>query len=299
MVCLILRSVQELQDLDKELNLFDEEEWSFIPPDDSYVNFEYFNDVQDIHFSKHPVLKPLSYTLCFVVLLVCCSCISLFFLNYNTDLVNNNVVDTVPVNDSANITYISGNKVSNSDLAQISMELTGYFTSLQTGSAFDNLNSYCKDGSVFCNTYNVFTNKMKSSYDANDCYARIMCNLGMKCSIIEINKVVEKNGVYYCYVDLKLPDSYLTYSYILENKYSLTKYFTNKDLSNANIVRAFLTLNEEKSIPYSVNEYCIEFERVDDNFMIRDDSIISSSCVQAYTNAVTYMEQFLGNGSSY
>lgn len=294
-----VRPISEVRSLDDELNLFDESSWDFMGVDSSSENFEYFNDIRDTDFDKEKlsVLKEWALPIISVLLVFCSSVLIMLnvtgvldFDEYNKVASINNVGDRVESQ-----TYTTGAEGTSSDIVACSGVLDSYFRCLKEKNGYDTLDELCKLGSVFAKKYYSSTDKIKVLYDTSDCYARALREFGSLCEVDKINKIVYKDDVYYVYIDLKYPSSDDIYEYIHQYAYNLTKYFTRNKVTKANMIRFLLETTEAYPISCSTTECCLKMERVNNSYVLKDDTYIARVCEQAYKDAITQMSNTLGN----
>lgn len=292
-----VRSKTEIANLDEELNLFDEDEWDFfqtLQPQDK--NYEYFNDIMDKEFKKSIIPDYIKSAL--IVSFISISClvvVIIFFVQYGLVLdTDYEATKGISSTGKSTINYVDGKECSSEDLVEASKTLAGYFGVLRNKSGYNTLDMYCKDSSVFKSMYNMYLNQMKTSYDTNDCYARLLSAFGSYCTVNNIDKLIEKDGKYYCYVVLNMPSQDDIYEYVYLYQYNFTKHFMSTDATEGNIIRYLFDLTEISAIPCTPQEICLELEK-DGNgeFKIISDSIIVDNCVISYTNAINRIVSIL------
>lgn len=288
-----IRSSSEVASLDDSIDIFQESDWKFLSVvNTDNVNSQYFNDMRDTDFDKSKLsinFTVIYFTVCISIVLITCITI----LIRSSGVFNNKDYDSVRSigsDSSGNKVYETGNDVSSDELIECSKVLTSYVDCLRDGKDYNVLNSYCASGSNFFKVYNEFKNGIKNSYDENDCYSRALKLFGSYCNISRVNKVVEKDGVYYCYVDLILPSSEDMSEFIYMFSYDMTKFFNCNPVTQSNIIKFLLDSAETTSVPCNSREYCITLTKNDNNkLVIIDDSQFTVSCTNAYTGAISQM----------
>jgi len=289
----------EVPDLDEKINIFDEDEWSFIPeiitPLDG-ENFVYLFD-NDEEFRVITVKqKVMGYVPVALLVFICCSVV--FITSNKLRLFDkeeyNALAGILNESDNVKLEYIDGTESSTEVMIIASQLLSTYTGILKAGYGYNNLTGMCSRSSKFADTYSNYTGNIEYSYDTYDCYARMFREFGMLCSINKINKVVEKDGVIYCYVSLNLPSKTDIQEYINLYKYNFTKHFTSNDISEEEVVKYLLELTRTSTIPCTSKEYCVEMEYRDNILRIRDDSLFADSCTDAYQMAISHILSLLG-----
>lgn len=291
--------MQEVQSLDDDLNLFGEDDWDFIGQvvDSQAENYEYFCDM-DVEFRKTSVgekLKPLFGVACilFVMVLGVTVLIKVSGAFDNRDY--ENVLNMQSTMDgSPQIVYAKGDEGSSEDIIGVSQVLQGYFNILKAEDSYTGLYDYCYSTSTFADSYKSFTGRIEWAYDTSDCYARALREFGGFCSVGRITRLVVQEDIYYCYVMLGMPSTVGVQEYVYLYSYNLTKFFGSHDLNEANMIRALLEITEANPIPADVNEQCIRLKKDSSgNFRVVDDSLITSTCIEAYTHAVSQITKIL------
>lgn len=294
-----VKTQKEIKSLDDDLKLFDDDTWDFFGGviDTKEENYEYFNDIRDTSFDKKSGSKLKTF--------VCCSLIAFSFialslaaLHYSGVLNRkdyNAVSDMKSSNEGVMTNYISGDIASNDDLIEISDVLSSYFRVLKAENSYDDLYDYCNLTSTFADTYSSFTSKIKTSYDLNDCYARSLREFGGMCSLVDITKVIVKDDIYYCYAEVSIPSSSEIYEYVYQNQYNMIKHFKSTQLSEENMIKYLLSATNVARIPTSNQEILIKMKCSSNGFKIVDDSCITSSCIDAYTETINQMTRVLNN----
>lgn len=295
-----IRSPQEIQSLDDDLKLFEEDSWDFLSVvDNREENYEYFNDIRDTDFdkkSKASSLKSFMPVATMITVMVACVLITIKVTGVFDYSDYDKVASIQSVNEQANtMTYVTGTEATSDELISVSKVLSLYFTTLRNETAYENLYSCCASTSVFADTYYSATNKVQTLFDTNDCYARALREFAGFFNLNQINKVIVKDGIYYCYVDLSIPSATNIQEYVHLYSYNMTKNFSVEAVNEANIVKYLLETTAENPVGVTTSEYCIKLQKqADGSFKILDDSMLLNKCIEAYTTAVSYITSILG-----
>ena len=291
-----IKTKEELSALDEELNLFDESDWSFLNVSDG-CNLEYFNDIKDDDFRKRTKKDYIRYV--FVALTVC-----LVYLvggvwlydavigRYILPDDNMSIVQDVEAKKSR---VQDASAVNSDEFIELTRVLSSYFNVLKHKSSYNILDEFCLTSSTFCETEKLYRDKMEYSYDVNDCYSRALRCFGSYFTVSHVNEVLYKEGTYYVYANLNYPDNdaLTEYFYIYGN--DMTKFFTSNEITEQNVVRYILQLSDTYGLPSSEREVCIEMcKDTDGNYVILDDSIVTSQCTTAYNYAISQVVKILG-----
>lgn len=290
----------EIRSLDDELNLFDESEWEFMDVfDTSQQNCEYFNDIRDSDFVK----KKFSFgadAIAIIALVLTVIIGITLVLNISGVLDNTDykrILEMQSVVQDTQMTYVSGVEVSSEELVAISSSLNSYFSCIRSESDYAVLYDYCATTSSFADTYYATTNKVVELYDTNDCYARSLRKFASFCTPGKISKVVQKDGIYYCYLNFSYPSTTDVQEYINLYSYNMSKYFKGHEINDANIIRFLMDNLEVNPMGCHSEEYCIRLSKVDGKFVLSNDSFLTSICTDAYTDAVVQVTNTLGGSS--
>lgn len=293
-----MMTVSSYVNLDEELNLFEEDLWDFFNPQETNRdNFEFFEPTYVETFTDPKSYVNPIYVGTFILLLIVT--VAYFGVSLRS-LFDEDYVATKSVasyNYKEDIIYVEGTDCSNEDVIEISQLLTAYTRVLDTGKGYNRLNDYCADkDSNFLRTYNSYCDNIKYSFDTDDCYARLMQAFGKTIDIIRIDRVIEKEGVYYCYVNMSIPTSTDIHDYIYLYSYNMTKYFTSNDVTQANVVNYLLDMLEYAKISCTNDIYCFRVIRQSNGILVlEDDTVITNLVKGTYTEAVSQMSEVLGN----
>lgn len=296
-----IRTDAEIRNIDSNLNLFEDTNWDFFGVlETKEPNYEYFDDVRDSSFDRNiqslgKGIKTFVIGVISVGVLICMVLVGIKV----TDILDKDDYKALQnisgVQNDVNTVYVDGEVASNNDIRAISEVMDSYCRVLSSESSYDSLYDYCKMTSSFADTYSSFTSKIEQGYDINDCYARSLRKFGGLCNLSEVTKVVLKDDVYYCYVKLTIPTKSVMFEYVYENKYNFTKHFTSNNASEEEIVRYMIEVLDTNSLPMTSQEVLIKFVKTSDGeFKILDDGVITSSCIDAYTECVTQITKIVG-----
>lgn len=289
-----VKSKKEFQDLDEELNLFEESEWDFLHVEDHEENFEFFEDVPDIDFNdKANKIKQLI-PFIGIIAVILFQGIWLGSLIIKRDAEEYLDFKT-SLNTQSKVQYVDGSEVSGDVFIDINKMLANYFRVLQSKTGYDSLDNYCLTESTFKSEYNNSLSKMSSSYDKYDCNARSISEFGGYLQLNKISKAIEKDGTYYIYCDITVPAKEDIYEYIHLFSYNLTKYFTGNEVNEQNVVRFLLETMAYNPIPTTTTTFCFEVVNSDKGYVIVDDSDVLNTCKTAYNYSVSQMTKILGN----
>ena len=296
----IKSNVTNIQSLDDDLDLFNENDWNFLDVSDNFSNVEYFNDIRDTQFDKGAGKEDLKHFMMistYIAVLVICIMILVDRTGVldKTDYDKVSQIQSVTDKSNTSLQRVEGNPISDEDLIEISNTINNYFTVLNTAKSYDELYNYCAMTSVFADTYKSRVSSIQTTYDVNDCYARMLRNFGSYCKSGRINEVVEKDGVYYVYINLSLPTDSDTSDFVYAYAYNFTKHFNSTNATEENILQYLLEIMKENKYNCSTYEYCLKMKKNDyGNIVLVDDSMISSACIEAYSDIIRQTQQTVG-----
>ena len=294
-----MRTRQEIKNIDNDLDLFDLDDWCF----ENHYNEN--KDYYDVNFGGS-IFKPslqslfmdiplVLYTVLFIGLFGVIIGIAMLKMKPDIDYQSVLALDTV-MQQKREITYVDGVECDNEVIIEASKIFTDYFTILNNETGYDYLDSLCINESHLNKVYKNYVKNMSFSYDMNDCYARLIRYFGSYCVLNKIQKVVYKDGVYYCYMNMTIPSEQDIQVYIRLYSYNFTKHFTVTDVNEANIVRYLYSMEGVSKIPCSEQVVCITMKKnTDGKLYIYDDSEITSICTRAYTKALNEVAALLGS----
>ena len=288
----------DVDDLDAELHIFDEANWDFFDVSQDDRNYEYFNDIRDTDFDRRGILDVVRQALPAVMVsffMLICFVVYVSVSGVFDKREYNEVLGLKSQNDALMLTYVDGEAGTSEDIIVLSELLKLYFDTIRAENCYDALYEYCYSTSTFADSYKSFTEKIVSSYDTNDCYARALREFGGFCTVNKIDRVIIRDdGTYYCYVYLNMPSPADMYEYVYLYSYNMTKYFGSNELSEANMLRFLIETTQQNPVPCISREYCLKFKRdMSGDLKLIDDSQVTSTCIESYTNAVSQMTKIL------
>lgn len=295
-----VRTKIDIQQFDDEIDLFNEEDWCFLDIPETYENVEYFNDIRDDDFDRSSKLEDTKRWVLVGTYIALLVALIMFFIqrlellkqtNYN-DLSN---IQSVAENTNVKLDRVDGVQAEDMELVAISGVIDNYIFTLQAEQDYKPLYDYCAVTSTYADTYYSLTSNIVTSYDANDCYARILREFGGFCKTGKVNEVIVKDGVYYAYVELSLPTEADTSEFVYANSYNMTKHFNSIKPTEINIVKYILDLTELNAYTCTKKEYCIKFRKDEsENFVMVDDTVISSTCINGYSDLIEQIRYTVG-----
>ena len=232
-----------------------------------------------------------------VLILICCFFILVYFakIGYNayTDL-DTGYADSELIGDGK-IAYIDGEEQPVSVSEDAGEVIDTYFKVIRSGKNYGYLNEFCTDkNSTYYNAYRNYLSEVKSNYDINDCYARALKIMGKSFYIKSMNKVIEKDGIYYCYCNLYVPTNDNVRDYVYLYKYNIIKYFKVHKISEENILIFITKSMKNDNIGTSDVNYCIKMKRNKyGDLRICDDSGITTNCLKQFTNLLYSINNIL------
>lgn len=284
-----------------ELNLFDESDWDFLSVEEGSRNFQFFEDIPDLDFTlqKDSKSKIVLFTILSSILGVLVSfCFILGYqifieplLDLSTEEEYRQAIEEI---DNSRLKHIVGKSVDSSELIEVSEVFNNYFSVLENQTGYADLHNICLSGSNFAETEERHRTKAKESYDTADCYSRALRGFSSYISLDYVDEVVYKDGVYYCYVVLNIPDSECLFDYFMGYKYEMTKFFQTHDLDQVNITRCLLSLIENNNVPLKSQEYLFKVSKTNSGFIVNDDAQVTNICTDAYNSAISNITQILG-----
>lgn len=294
-----VRSTNELQSLDDELNLFEDTDWNFMSVANTQAsNYEYFNDIRDSDFDKRNLRNFKEQVLPFLMLfavIVTCIVITIRVTGALDRAEYEQVLGMQSINHTGVVDRVSGSSVDSIAYLKILNNLEGYFGTLKNKDSYSNLDIYVSGSSDFRKTYESATSRVNVLFNKDDCYARAIREFGGMCDLVKINDIIYNNGTYYCYAFIKYPTTLDVKEYAHTYSYSFTKEFTSYLPTEASVVKYLLTLLEDNALNCSSYEICIEFVEDNDNLVIKDDSFVTGICEDAYVSAVDSITGILGS----
>ena len=289
-----------IANLNEDLDLFDESNWDFFDVATGDLNYEFYQDTFDLEFQKTQIgdyLKILYAFLGVVIFGVVFILGTMFINDYDTSDNYNDTLKLASVEEKeVKLKRVEGEYLDAKVIIPVSKIFSNYFGVLRQKEDFSYLDNYCLNSSAFGDLYESYTSKVEYSYDTNDCYARIFKEVASSCGIEQINDIVLKDGIYYCYMDLNVPSSDDIHEYIYNYSYNFTKYFQTAEVNEANIVKYLLQLTEISKLPTTSKEFCIQVVNDNGVWKIKDDSFLSTQCRTVYSAAIDNIANILGVG---
>ena len=286
------KTKEDLSSLDEELFLFDDIDWSFTLDDSE--EHEYYQGINS-DFQSRSLVETIKY--CIITLVLCTSVgiggVFVYETYFKTSIDTGSHLNLLS-DDELIIKRIDGGiEVSSDEFIGISKVISGYFGVLKTD-VYSNLNKYCLKSSTFYETESMYREKMEYSFDKNDCYSRALRCFSEYFSVKRVKEILYKDDVYYAYVEINFPDNNSLLEYFYTYSVDMTKYFNSNDITDSNIVRYILQLSDTFGLPTSSTEVCIELSKVDNNYLLVDDSFLTSNCTSGYNYAVSQVVRLLG-----
>ena len=290
-----VRTQTEIAKLDEELNLFDEVDWNFYEVLDTHeTNFEYFDDSVDLDFTiGKRISKEVGMILGSVALLVVLivgGFSTIIWRDNNKELINQEVY-TAP-----KVRYIDGVEADSASLIEASNTLSRYFQILKLQGDFSSLDEYCVDKSDFAKTYSSYLSKMKENFDSADCYSRALTLFSESVELVDINKVIIKDDIYYVYANIRSPTSSNIEEYWYMMQFNVAKHFNSKNVSETDLERYLIKNINPKDIPVSDEIWCFEMiKNSDGELRIKSDDKLSDLCIESYTKILNKALKYLAS----
>lgn len=285
---------------DENLGLFDEDDWKFLDVPETSKNYQYFYDVRDSEYtdehenSKRNTLIQVAVIVFGGIILIYAivSFYSSVFLRGAST--NADVVNATSEVEETRLVYVDGNQVDNEGWVGISEVFNGYFSATASEMSYTYLDNLCVGGSNLSSTENSYRTSAKASYDTKDCYARALREFSRYITLERVNEIVEKDGIYYCYVQLSIPDSDALYDYYMGYKYEMTKFFGTNLLDYINVTKYMLSITGNNNLPVESKEYLFKVSIIDGEYKIIDDSQVTSISTEAYNSSIYIITSILG-----
>lgn len=297
-----VRNPAELNMLDEDLNLFEETEWDFMSVVDTKANnYEYFNDIRDADFdvTRNRLKEFLPWIAVFVSVITAMVVITLRVTNFFDDSEWRELQGLQSVANGSGSTissYVDGTEVSSQELIEVSDALRGYVSFLQMKNDYKILDMYCVGDSAFAKKYYECISKVQTIYDAEDCYARGLREFASLTSVVRINRVLKKDGIYYCYATLDYPTIYDVNEFINMKNQTFTMQFQGgTHISEDLVAKYLLEIVADSYVPRSNNEMCIQFKEVNGEFLFVDDQFALKIAEDGYNIAVNQLLKILGS----
>lgn len=295
-----VKTQQEFQALDEELNLFEDSDWDFMSVlethEENYQLFEELDEVSLTEMRKIRVgqLMPLaSLGVLMVVGMIWLGGIALDKKDAEYDAFN------LAVDNQGQVQYVEGEEITGEKFIELNQTLSSYFNTLQSKSDYSNLSYMCLDYSTFEKEYRSSLQQMSSNFDKYDCNARAMSEFGSYLKLNKISKVIKKDGQYYVYCNITVPSKDDVYEYIHLYSYNLTKNFMNTEVSSQNIAKFLIDTMNSNPVPCTTQLMCFVMVDASDNTVrLTTDKNITEVIDAAYDTAIQQISKILGGNLS-
>ena len=295
-----VKTQQEFQALDEELNLFEDSDWDFMSVlethEENYQLFEELDEVSLTEMRKIRVgqLMPLaSLGVLMVVGMTWLGGIALDKKDAEYDAFN------LAVDNQGQVQYVEGEEITGEKFIELNQTLSSYFNTLQSKSDYSNLSYMCLDYSTFEKEYRSSLQQMSSNFDKYDCNARAMSEFGSYLKLNKISKVIKKDGQYYVYCNITVPSKDDVYEYIHLYSYNLTKNFMNTEVSSQNIAKFLIDTMNSNPVPCTTQLMCFVMVDASDNTVrLTTDKNITEVIDAAYDTAIQQISKILGGNLS-
>ena len=289
--------------LDDEIDIFGENDWKFIDITVQDNNIEYFNDIRDTQFDGSGADNSIKQFMVICIFVFIFAVLTMLAIQWS------GVLDRRDYDKVANIqsdyngdSSVASSKapekigevVDDSDLlVEVSENLSEYFASLQSGN-LEILNEYAFDSSVGT-MYSERKKEIKTTYDVNDCYARLIKYLATHTKVGKINEIRKEGDTYYVYVNIALTTETDVSDFIYRNKMNFVKNFNTVELTKENIMKYILKVLETDSLGVTSSEHCLKMQRsTDGRLILVDDTVISQVYTDTYKELLERIVQIVG-----
>ena len=287
------------RELSDNLYVFEEGNWDFINGlNENVLNYKYYGTVTEvidigIH-SKAIKIKLIVLTtiinLCVMTLLAGTA----IFVKIKLDSMKEDEFITALEMTRNKIEFVDGEEQSSDVVIKISELLSAYFENLHNDDNYEYVNSFCTTNSGFYNAYNSFKEKADTTYDFNDCMSRYLRLLDNSCNIINVNRVIKKDNIYYCYCNLSIPKVEDIDNYINLYKYNFMRYFSSHEKTDENVLRFLLESFKLNPLSCTPDIYCIQVQvNKKGQFKIIDDTFISEACLNFIESTMSNLDVLL------
>lgn len=278
-------------------DIYDETDWKF----ESIPDVEFFGEDLS-EFYKEPFyktfVKKVSFILWWIISLVSviffgiAICLRLTHSTDSNETVANGLatVEQQPLK----MERVDGTPATSSELIDISSIFSEYTYILSTQEGYSDLSMLCKEESNFCQAEQANREKSQYALDQYDCTARAYRGIASKISLTRVDDVIYKDGLYYCYVTLEIPDEDALFEYYLRYSYEMTQFLNVKGVSMTSISEYVNQTIDYPDYPMTCKEYLFTVEPVDNEFVLTDDSTITSICDSVFDMAVYQITEISG-----
>lgn len=284
--------------LDEEINIFDDEDWNFISADtvNDFGAYEYFSDVRDLNLEESNLafLNRILNVILALALVVVLSITVFGVVTNSTIKKEKEEVEKTLSSDTVNISgveYVDGTEVDGTTMSQLSNNLNMYFGILQNATELSKLNDYCASGSIVAENDAMYRQNTKYSYDYNDCYSRAIRGFSNYISLERVDKILEYEDTYYCYVTLSVPYYYGFNDYFRIYSSDMRQFFTQEELTSIGVMKYINRALGFKDLPLLQTQYLIKMNK---EGKIIDDLVIYDICANSYTQSVNAITGRLG-----
>ena len=208
------------------------------------------------------------------------------------------IVTNTPIGvfqDEISVERIDGDIIKDSKmLVDISCLLGEYSTVLRSGTEFSRLDSICMGKSTVYAKEEGYRSVMQYTGDEFDCSARALRNLSTFVSMGKINEVRYKDGVYYCYTNITVPNTNALWEYYLMYAYDITRFVSTRDLDTETLTSCMSYILENGDLPLHSIEVELKIVNKEGTFYLVDDSVFESEIMSAYDKTIDCMVELLG-----
>ena len=208
------------------------------------------------------------------------------------------IVTNTPIGvfqDEVSVERVEGDIIKDSKmLVDISCLLGEYSTVLRSGTEFSRLDNICMGKSTVYAKEEGYRSAMQYTGDEFDCSARALRNLSTFVSIGKINEVRYKDGVYYCYTNITVPNTNALWEYYLMYAYDITRFVSTRDLDTETLTSCMSYILENGDLPLHSIEVELKIVNKEGTFYLVDDSVFESEIMSAYDKTIDCMVELLG-----
>ena len=277
--------------------------WSFFDVDMNDNNAAYFDDSftyieqeRPDKFSKSTILLILLFSTILISALII-----LFVIKRNNNqeyLALNNIANVNESVDTA-ASYVEGSNASGDVIVKFDNIMQVYTQAIKDPSSFSTLSTVCLNsqlGTTYINTQN----NIQTVYDTNDGFIRIYNKL-FKTFNYEVDRVIynEETGTYFCYVKVNVPTELDVQNYILTNKYLISKFFNNNEITSENIINCLDNrVFPSAGIDVTTSILCLEAtEDLNGNLVLTTDTPLYNMYNSAYSQMINTTISIIKNGT--
>ena len=293
-----MKTKANITELDIELDLFDVNDWDFNKSYEKYTDYKSWVDDTDLFdvgvesfIYKIPMLM---YGIVFAALMGIIVIVAVHLARPSKDYMEVLTIDNQMEHKEV-VTYVDGTPATDGEVIEASKICSVYFQILNSKKGYSLLDSLCLENSSFYTEYSKNSDKIQYSYDMHDCYVRLLGYYGSYCVLNKVDKLIEKNGIYYCYLDMTAPSKTDISGYVKLYSYNFTKHFTVTDFNEANLVRYMYSMEGVSKIPCSRQIVCITMKKnAEGDLLIYEDNAITRLCMDAYIETLNDISNLMG-----